>query len=698
MIKDILEKKFFPYVIKPGRYAGGEPGSICKNHENRTSYLHAFPDKYEIGHSYFGLQTIYNVVNKDDRFVCERTFAVDTDAEEVLRREQLPLFSLETFRPVKEFDAVGFTLSYELVFTNLLNMLDMAQMPISAEERDDDDPIIMAGGPAAYNPEPIAEFVDLFFIGDGEVGLIEILEVIHNNKGKTKIEKLTEIVKQVQSVYVPAFYDENLKPLYDFVPEYITGRVEAELKNEYYPDHPIVPLVETVHSHLSVEIMRGCPQGCRFCQAGPMYRPVRMRPVEAIVELVNRQMKHSGADEITLLSLSSSDYKDIDKLASILARTYEKDKVSINLPSLRPGTISAKLLNAIKKVRKGGLTISPEAGTERLRQFIRKDFPDEAIYDTALLAFEKGWTTLKLYFMVGLPTETDKDLDGIIGMVQKIHEIGKKFPGRTTINVTLSPFVPKAHTPFQWDEMIGPEDILRRIQYVKKNCRANSVHFKYPIVEASLLQAIIGRGGRKTGKVIEQVFKNGGRFDGWNENFDYDKWQTVFNDNGLSTTDALKAIPFSNKLPWSHIRKGVSVEHLQKERQRTSTQLKEYTLKVREDDTVAENSNSIEYGRAKKKIVSQQNIAPTKNKVRFRLRKGSRYKYIGHLDTVRLMERIIRMTKLPVQYSQGFNPSMKLSFGPPLSLGFTSDAEYVDITFDTTFMPYMAETLQKSTS
>lgn len=696
MLKNELEKRFFPYVIKPGRYAGGEPGTICKDHNGKTLYCHAFPDKYEIGQSYLGLQSIYHIINSDDRFVCERTFAVDIDAEEILRKENLPLFSLETFKDIKEFDAVGFTLSYEMVFTNLLNMLNIAGMPIHANDRGDELPIIMAGGPAAYNPEPLVDFVDLFFIGDAEVGLIEMLEIIHNLKGKTKKEKLLAIAQKVKSVYVPMFYDENRKPIEDSVPEQIIARAEPELKREYYPDYPIVPLVETVHEHLSIEIMRGCPQGCRFCQAGTIYRPVRMIPIEEIVELVETQVLNSGTEEVTLLSLSSSDYKDIEMLASTVARKLEKDRISVSLPSLRPGTISSKLLDAVKRVRRSGLTISPEAGSERLRKFIRKDFHDEAVYDTASLAFEKGWKTLKLYFMVGLPSETTEDLDAILSMVKNIYQLGTKTPGRKTINITLSPFVPKAHTPFQWDEIVSPKDVLERILYIKKQNRIGNVTFKYPVVETSLLQGLIGRGGRSMGKVIETVFKNGGRFEGWNECFDFARWENAMSEHGIDYNEMLKPIPFSKDLPWSHIRKGVSVEQMKKEREKTSTQLKDYVPQKRDVDISEHSNNAMEFGRANKKVLTKQTFAPTKNKVRFRFGKDSRYKYMGHLDNLRLIERVLRKSKLPIMYTQGFNPSMKLSFGPPLTLGFTSETEFMDITFDSNFMPYMTKTLEES--
>ena len=694
-MRALLEKKFLPYIMKPGRYVGGEPGQIVKEPEGRLNYLIAFPDKYELGQSYLGLQTLYHVVNKDDRFLAERVFAVDLDAEEIMRRENIPLFSLESSRPAGEFDAIGFTLPFELVFTNVLAMLDLAGIPLRSKDRSDDHPLIFAGGPAVYNPEPMAHFFDVVFIGDAEEGLPEMLSILHELKGRTRMEKLQALAQRVESVYIPQFYDNKRNPLTAFAPGRIKARLMKQLKPEYYPDQPILPMIDTVHSHLGVEIMRGCPQGCRFCQAGPIYRPVRVRPVQDIMRQIETQIKNTGYNEVSLVSLSTSDHPDIDDLADRVSRRFEGRRISISLPALRPGTISPVLLEAAKRVRIAGLTLAPEAGTERLRQFIRKDILDSTIFDTVRIAFEKGWTTLKLYFMIGLPTETDDDLLGIVSIIRKVSKISEGYAGKKTINVMLSPFVPKPHTPFQWDPIISPEEMLRRIYFVKHNAHVRGVYFKHHNCEAALLQGILGRGDRELADVIEAVYHKGCRFDGWSENFEQEKWFQTIEEKGITKESFLKAIPFNSPLPWGHILKGPSVEHLRTERNRTSTEIKYTPLQYNTEKSENRiDTPPVRFGRGKKKTISRNLTAPTKNCVRLRWGKTARYRYMSHLDNMRAIERALRRADVPVAYSLGFNPSMKLSFCPPLPLGFTSEAEYVDITLEATLMPYMIDNLK----
>ncbi|HOZ07994.1 MAG TPA: TIGR03960 family B12-binding radical SAM protein, partial [candidate division Zixibacteria bacterium] len=615
-MKRLLEERFFPYVVKPGRYAGGEPGSLVKAHEGRLRYLLAFPDKYEIGHSYLGLQTLYHVVNQDDRFVGERVFAPDRDAEEIMRKHGIPLFSLESRTPAAAFDAIGFTLSYELVYTTVLQMIDLAGLPLRAAERTDEQPLILAGGPAAYNPEPMAPFVDLFFIGDGEEGLPQMLAILHQMRGATRAEKLARLVREVESVYVPRFYDDRRRPLVDFAPAEIAARVVPALKPSYYPPQPVVPLIETVHQHLSVEIMRGCPRGCRFCEAGTIYKPVRLRPPHEILAQVETQERHVGADSVSLLSLSTSDYPDIDDLARKVARLLEPMRAAVSVPSLRPGSITPELLDTLKLVRKAGLTIAPEAGTERLRAFIRKDIPDAAVYDSAEIAFSKGVTTLKLYFMIGLPTETEEDLLAIARMIERVFDLSRNYPGKRTVNVTLSPFVAEPHTAFQWDATATPAEIDEKLKFIKRHVRSRHVNFKHGSAEEAVLKALLSRGGREMADVIEAVYRAGGRFDGWAEDFNPQRWFDLCRSRGIEIEERLRSVPFSADLPWSHIRKGPSLAHLQEERHRTSTQLREYVPRFRGETAAPLPEPELQFGRGKKKVATRATAAPTRNRLR----------------------------------------------------------------------------------
>ncbi|MBD3402645.1 DUF2344 domain-containing protein, partial [candidate division GN15 bacterium] len=458
-----------------------------------------------------------------------------------------------------------------------------------------------------------------------------------------------------------------------------------------------VPLIEITQEHLGVEIMRGCPQGCRFCMAGPIYKPVRPRPVADILQQVEQQLDATGYTEVTLLSLSSSDYPDIDDLVVKLSRKLEPQRTSMSLPSLRPGSISPTLLEAVNRVRVGSLTIAPEAGTERLRLFIRKDFPDRAVLDTARLAYAKGINTIKLYFMVGLPSETEEDLLGIVDLCRSIHAISREYPGKRSLTVTLSPFVPKPHTPFQWDEAMPEKEMFDRIQFVRRKIRTSHTSIRHNSTILAQLVAILGRGGRDIAPAIEHAFNHGARFDAWTEHFDWEKWQQAFDACGINVAEAQKAIGFDRRLPWDHILKGPSKEHLREERHRTSLKLKEYTPPDETDgSSKGEADTGASFGRGKKKLASRNLVQPTKSRVRIRWGRSERYKYMSHLDSLRLLERSLRRSRLPVAYSQGFNPTMKLSFGPPLTVGFTSDAELVEITLDQVFSPIMLEQLKRT--
>jgi radical SAM family uncharacterized protein/radical SAM-linked protein len=694
-----LEEKLFPFVIKPGRYTGGELGQIVKSPGNRLKVALGYPDMYEIGMSYLGTQILYNIINADDRFLCERFYSPGNDAEQIIRQHKIPFFSLESFRPLAEFDLVGFTLAYEMVYTNLLNILDISGIPLRSVDRNDSHPLIIAGGPVVHNPEPTAPFIDLYCVGDAEETIIPILEIIYNHRHLSRREKLEQIVKNVPSVYIPQFYDKAThKPLHDFAPPQIKSARTKELTTNLYPTRPMVPFIETVHDRLTVEIMRGCPRACRFCQATAIYRPLRIRPKEEIIAQVRSQIEMSGYDEVTMLSLSSSDYPDILPLTAQLSRELLSKKVALSLPSLRPGTLTPELIGAIKLTRKTGLTFAPEAGTERLRTLIRKDITDQELYDTARLAFTNGWNLIKLYFMIGLPTETDDDIRGIIQMIQQVSRIARETRGKNIINVTISPFSPKPHTPFQWDRQPSPDEIRQKSDFIRRQANSSTVNIKLRDPQLSFLEGVFGRGGQELAGVVETAFKAGARFDGWSEGFDFSLWMNAFEQNNINPHDYLKKKSFSEILPWSHIELEISSEHLIKERNRTSTMLASSKKLPEVITPIIENEDDEDggFGRSPKKGVQKNIVAPTKGLVRVRWGRTGLTRFLSHLDSLRVIERALRRSGLPVEYSQGFHPHMKISYGPPLPLGFSSEAEYFDLTLERPFTQDMAVRLSET--
>jgi radical SAM family uncharacterized protein len=680
MIGEILERKLFPFVEKPARYIGREMGIIKKDPTDRVNIALAYPDLYEVGMSYPGGNLLYHLINSHPDALCERVYAPGIDADELMRKENIPLFSLESHRPLKEFDVIGFTLAYEMVYTNLLNMLDLAGIPLLSSERTDDDPLIAAGGPICFNPEPMADFIDFFFIGEAEEALSELISSLQESRGKSRVERLLALAG-VESIYVPAFYDaKTRKPLIEGSPEKITARHTKHLKPEYYPTHPLVPLIEVAHDRVAVEIMRGCPQGCRFCQAGKIYKPVRIRGINEIKSQVMDNIQATGYDQVSLFSLSTSDYPDIERLAATLAGSLESKRVALSLPSLRPTSFTGPLAEAVKKSHKTGLTFAPEVGTERMRQVIRKRLSEEDLLLAVRIAFEKGWQLVKLYFMIGLPTETEDDVRGIANLIMKTVHIGRQIKGQHKINVTISPFSPKAHTPFQWDRISSPDEIEHKQDMLRKAIRAREVNLKFRNPRLSFLEGMIGRGDRRMGRVILAAYQLGARFDGWTEHFKYDIWEQAFIDSGIKMEDSARELSFSEPLPWDHIDRGQSKEHLLKERSKSSeTAFKEQLPHTEEAQLPGGNDNNM-FGRRKTKIVGpSQTLTPTRGKVRLKWGKRGLVRFLSHLENNRIFERAIRRADLPVIYSQGFHPHQKLSFGPPLPHGYSSECEYLDI-------------------
>lgn len=564
-------------VQKPARYVGGEYNQIIKDKKDvdvRVAFC--FPDTYEIGMSNIGMRILYGVMNEMSGVWCERVFAPWGDMEDKMRAHGLPLWALESHDAVRDFDLVAFTLGYEMCYSNVLNMLELAQIPLLSKDRRGLENIVFAGGVCAVNPEPLADFIDFFSVGEGEESTPEIIECYRAAKkqGLTKLEFLHEVAK-IEGVYVPSFYthtyheDGTLAAITPEpgAPERVKKRIVQDMNTAYFPTKTIVPSTQIVHDRSNLEIFRGCIRGCRFCQAGFCYRPIRAKSADVLCKQAIESLEDSGNSEITLASLSTSDYRELEALADGLLDYCEPRKINLSLPSLRADNFSRELMMRIQKVRKSGLTFAPEAGTQRLRDAINKNVTEEEILSTCATAFSGGWNSVKLYFMLGLPTETDKDVVGIAELVYKILQVwrengsGKK--RGLSINLATAYFVPKPFTPFQWAAQITPEEYLRRVHLLQANLHAKCVDYRYHESDLSRLEAVMARGDRRVGQALLEAHRLGCRLDGWDEYFDYEKWLEAFRRAGLDldfyTTRGFAA---DELLPWQTIDVGVTTKFL----------------------------------------------------------------------------------------------------------------------------------------
>ena len=577
---DTQLEKMLRKVEKPARYTGGEVNSVKKDPEQvSVRFGFAFPDTYEIGMSYMGMQILYNILNRNEKIYCERIFAPAEDMEALMREEGRKLFTLETFTSVDELDIVGFTLQYELSYTNVLNILDLSGMPLHSADRGEEFPVIVAGGPCAYNPEPLADFIDLFMIGDGE----ELLEQVCLLKVEcdSKKEFLQRACK-LQGVYVPAFYEpiynedgtiKEIKKLYEEAPDRVKRAVVEDLDKAEFPVKNIVPFIDTVHDRCVVETFRGCTRGCRFCQAGMIYRPVRERKKETIENLAKEQLANTGHEELSLLSLSTSDYSQFEPLATDLMKMCGENNISLSLPSLRLDSFSFQVLQEIQKYRKSGLTFAPEAGSQRLRDVINKNITEENIFSAVEQAIELGWEHIKFYFMDGLPGETYEDLDGIGKIASNIMDLNFKLKGRRggrfRVTVSVSNFVPKAHTPFQWAAQDRPEEFRAKHDHLAKQLHIKGVTFNYHETKTSNLEAIFARGDRKVFRLLEHAYHLGCKFDGWTEYFKPQLWEQAFAE---TETDldfyAYRERDYEEILPWDIIDPLISREFLIRENEK----------------------------------------------------------------------------------------------------------------------------------
>ncbi len=545
-----------------------------------------FPDVYEIGMSHLGIQILYDMLNRFDDTWCERVYSPWTDLDKIMRERNIPLFALESQEPVKNFDFLGITLQYEMCYTNILQILDLSQIPILSEERGDDDPIVIGGGPCSYNPEPIADFFDIFYIGEGETQYRLLLDTYKDNRknGKTREEFLYRAA-QIPGMYVPRFYEVKYKedgtiasflPTREGVPKTIVKELVTDLSDTYYPEKPVTPFIKVTQDRVVLEIQRGCIRGCRFCQAGQLYRPVRERDVEVLKHFAMEMLKNTGHEEISLSSLSSSDYSQLDELIYFLIEECRKKKINISLPSLRIDAFSLDIMNKVQDVRKSSLTFAPEAGSQRLRNVINKGLTEEVILNGAKLAFEGGWTRVKLYFMLGLPTETPEDIRGIAELSNKIAAVfyetvpKEKRNGKVQIVTSTSFFIPKPFTPFQWAVMNTKEEFIEKAYLTKKavteQLNQKSIKYNWHEADVSVLEGVLARGDRKVAKVILKAYEKGCLFDSWSEYFRYDLWMEAFKECGVSIDFyTTRKRDLDEIFPWDFLDCGVTKEFLKRE-------------------------------------------------------------------------------------------------------------------------------------
>jgi radical SAM family uncharacterized protein/radical SAM-linked protein len=693
--------KILPTVRHPSRYIGCEWGQIVKDPKSvAVKIVLAFPDAYEIGMSYPGFQILYHILNRRRDVLCERVYAPFPDMENALRDKQLSLFSLESFRPLHQFDIIGFTLQYELHATNILTMLDLGAIPLWAEQRTDNHPLVIAGGPGAFNPEPLAPFLDAVVLGDGEEIVHSIVDiVIDAKKRKADRESLLASLAKLPGVYVPQFYHpqyqgnrfSGISVDNDF-PLPVTAVYAKQLKDDYYSQQPLVPVSEVSHNRLPVEIMRGCTRGCRFCQAGMIHRPLRERSVSSICHQVSESLDNTGYEEISLVSLSTSDYCDLNTLLDELEAITQPRQVSLSFPSLRPDTFTESMAKRAAAGRTNSITFVPEAGTPRLRAVINKAGDETDVYRACEIALANGFRNFKLYFMIGLPTETDDDLVGIAEMVKGIF----RFPGSYQLQgltLSISPFVPKPHTPFQRLPQITGEALYQKMDFLKSILPRRKVKIDRRSPKVAEIEGILTRGDRRLAKVIHRVWRQGARFCGWSDHFRFDLYQHALAQEGLSSQWFLNGFPSESPLPWGHLSKGINPNFLEQEFQKS---------------LIAETTTDCRNKCQRCGLPPQDCIRPTgfqpmdfhaqdapgtqnrptdfqpvddqcKKTIRIKYAIRDLLQFLSHLETVHIWERIFRRSGLPIQFTEGYRARPRLSFSPPRPVGVASEAEYLDI-------------------
>jgi len=688
---------FLTTIEKPSRYLGSEINAVRKD-PNRVKLrvALAFPDLYEIGTSHFGLQILYHILNRRPEIAAERVFAPALDMEAHLRQTGGLLFSLESHTPLERFDIVGFSLLYELNYTNVLTMLELGGIPWLAAERDSCHPFVIAGGPCTCNPEPIADFFDAMVVGDGEEVMVEMARtwLEWKESGAADRQSLLKRWSGLEGVYVPSFFEPSYDAsgLQTVVPRFkdysnVKRAVVADLDAAPFPDRPVIPFGKPVHDRLRLEISRGCTRGCRFCQAGMLYRPVRERAPEKLFDLALESLAATGYEDLSLLSLSTGDYGCIVPLLQRLMGRFADQRVAVSLPSLRAGTLTPELMELIKKVRKTGFTIAPEAGSQRLRDVINKNISEADIVETVRDAFQAGWRLIKLYFMIGLPTETGEDLEALVALVQKLRALRGPAGRRGQINVSVAGFIPKPHTPFQWVSQLGLDEARAKIGWVQKQLAVPGLDVKWQNPEMSMLEGVWARGDRRLGRVLRAAHRRGCRFDGWGDQLKLGAWLEAFSETGIDpgfyTT---RHRDLNEPLPWDHIDSLVSKEFLTAEWQKALEGAA--TGDCREGECNA--CGSCDFKRIQPRLHSATGIqqvslanaeAPMAyKKIQAHYSKTGPARFFGHLELVNIFLRALRRACIPVKFSEGFHPKPRVAFDNPLPTGFESDDERMVIT------------------
>lgn len=724
-------EKILPHVSKPSRYVTGEFNNIIKQSEKVNFRIAlAFPDAYEIGMSHLGIPILYEILNKLDGVQAERVFAPWIDMADKMKEKGIPLFTYDTMSPITnetlalQFDLLGFSLQYELCYTNVLMMLDLAGIPLLSEDRTNADPVVIAGGPCVFNPEPMVDFIDAFVIGEAEEAIVEIVESLRNAP-KEREEKLRAL-HELDGVYVPQFY-ETEKSEYQrdarsttivVKGSKIKKRFVKDLDSAVFPTKPVVPYMPAIHDRIKMEVLRGCTQGCRFCQAGIIYRPARERGLDKLKTLVEKSIDNTGYEEISLVSLSTCDHSQINDLVKQTVEISAPRHVAVSFPSSRVDSFSIELAEMVQSIRKTGLTFAPEAGTEQLRAKINKPISDSDLLSKCEEVYARGWNLIKLYFMIGLPMETDEDIKAIGSLVQKVIRRGKKSNRRANLNLSISTFIPKPHTPFQWCEQDSIEEVERKQKLLRENIDNRSIKLKLHDASRSFLEGVFSRGDRRLGKVILEAYRLGCRFDGWRDQFDFDRWMEAFEKCEIDPKEYLRKRELNEPLPWEHIDTLVKKKFLLNELKRSSNGettldcringckrcgIGEYcqcvlnSLQTKKTDEPESQKARQSTGQKTDELKNESKEGTIVQKIRIQFAKTKLLRFLSHLEVLKVITRAFRRQRVPVAFSGGFHPHPKISFSAPISVGIISKAEFADIEFYSELAPNLLMTLLNET-